>query len=129
MSIHGKPLRARRDAMLIAFALACAASGAKAADPAAMRDGVLAAPNGMTLYTFDADEDGASACSARCAENWPPYAAPRDATASGAFSIVERADGARQYAYRGKPLYYWSGDGGPGERKGDGHAGKWHAVK
>jgi predicted lipoprotein with Yx(FWY)xxD motif len=115
--------------MPIAFAMLCAAGAAQAADPAAMRDGVLAAPNGMTLYTFDADEDGASACAARCAETWPPYAAPRDATASGAFSIIERADGARQYAYRGKPLYYWSGDGGPGEAKGDGYAGKWHAVK
>ena len=37
--------------------------------------GVLAAQNGMTLYTFDKDSDGKSACYDACAKNWPPYIA------------------------------------------------------
>jgi predicted lipoprotein with Yx(FWY)xxD motif len=118
-----------RRCALFAAGLVFAASAAHAADPAALRDGVLAAPNGMTLYTFDKDADGSSACSGPCAENWPPYAAPRDATASGAFSIIERQDGGRQYAYQGKPLYYWSQDEKPGDAKGDGYKGLWHAVR
>lgn len=118
-----------RVAALLGFALVAATGAAGAAEPASMRDGVLAAPNGMTLYTFDRDAEGGSACSGACAENWPPYAAPHDATASGAFSIVERKDGARQYTYRGKPLYYWSRDEKPGDADGDGRNGMWHVVK
>ena len=30
---------------------------------------------GMTLYTFDKDSAGKSACSGKCAENWPPLIA------------------------------------------------------
>ena len=40
----------------------------------------LANSRGMTLYTFDKDSDGKSACTGKCAENWPPLMA--DPTAS-----------------------------------------------
>jgi predicted lipoprotein with Yx(FWY)xxD motif len=123
-----RPVAARIVAVL-ASTLALAAGLAHAAEPASMRDGLLVSSNGMALYTFDMDTDGESACSGACAENWPPYAAQRDATASGAFSIIERRDGGRQYAYRGRPLYYWSGDDRAGEAKGEGMQGRWHAVR
>jgi predicted lipoprotein with Yx(FWY)xxD motif len=33
---------------------------------------VLADGKGMTLYTFDKDDGGKSACNGPCATNWPP---------------------------------------------------------
>jgi predicted lipoprotein with Yx(FWY)xxD motif len=120
---------ARGRAAFLAAGLALVLVHAHAADPGAMRDGVLTDPKGKTLYTFDKDADGKSACSGKCAENWPPYAAPQGATASGAFSIIQREDGGRQYAYKGKPLYYWSKDEKAGDMKGDGFNNVWHVVK
>jgi predicted lipoprotein with Yx(FWY)xxD motif len=125
MLIAGRPLVMHYRAMLLVCALAGAASAVAAADPASMREGGLVAPNGMTLYICDGDADGVSACVGSCTEKWPPYAVPPDATASGAFSIIERADGARQYAYRGRPLYFRSGDAAPGESERE----ECHAVK
>ena len=34
-----------------------------------------------------------------------------------------------QWARDGKPLYVFAGDGQPGDAKGDGTGGVWHAVK
>ena len=38
---------------------------------------------GMTLYTFDKDAGGKSACNGPCATNWPPLMAGADAKAIG----------------------------------------------
>ncbi len=46
-------------------------------------DGVLTNSAGMTLYTFDKDSDGKSACNGPCAANWPPLMAAADAKAGG----------------------------------------------
>jgi predicted lipoprotein with Yx(FWY)xxD motif len=40
-----------------------------------------------------------------CADAWPPLLAAEDAEAVGKWTLVERADGARQWAYDGYPLY------------------------
>lgn len=42
-----------------------------AAEPAMTKDGMLVDHKGMTLYTFDKDADGKSACKDQCATNWP----------------------------------------------------------
>jgi predicted lipoprotein with Yx(FWY)xxD motif len=85
---------------------------------------------GMTLYTFDKDSGGKSACNGSCATNWPPLAAEAGATASGAASIVTRDDGSRQWAYNGKPLYTWAKDTKPGDTTGDGFLnGAWHVAQ
>jgi len=39
------------------------------------KDGVLVNGAGMTLYTFDKDAGGKSACNGPCAGNWPPLMA------------------------------------------------------
>lgn len=105
-------------------------SSAWAEDPARVHEGVLTGPNQMTLYTFDKDMpgDGKSMCNGPCSENWPPFAAPAGAALSGDFSVVSRDDGATQWAYRGKPLYYWTKDKAPGDKTGDGVKGVWHAA-
>lgn len=80
---------------------------------------------GMTLYTFDKDEAGKSACNGPCAQNWPPLMAT---SASGPtnWTVVTRDDGGKQWAYKGKPLYTWAKDSKAGDVTGDGVLNVWH---
>ena len=55
-------------------------------------------------------------------------AADADA-ASGDYTLVTRDDGKKQWALKGKPLYYWVKDTKPGEMTGEGVMGAWHVVK
>ena len=82
---------------------------------------------GMTLYMFDKDAGGKSVCNGPCATNWPPLMAGT-AAASGDYSVVMRDDGAKQLAYKGKPLYYWVKDSKPGDKTGDGFNGVWRVA-
>ncbi len=99
--------------------------------PAKLADGVLVGPTGMTLYTFDRDTPGSgkSACNGPCAANWPPLMAAEIDKPNGDFTVVTRDDGKKQWAVKGKPLYYWIKDNKPGEKTGDGVQGVWHIVK
>ncbi|MBZ8142433.1 hypothetical protein CLD22_21350 [Rubrivivax gelatinosus] len=111
--------------------LLAAAGPSLASDaPGTAADGVLVGANGRTLYTFDRDATpGKSACNGPCATNWPPLAAASDAKDHGDWSVVTRDDGTKQWAYKGKPVYYWSKDQKPGDRTGDGVNGVWHAAR
>ena len=93
-----------------------------------MSGGVLVDVNGMTLYTFDKDEAGKSNCYDKCAVNWPPAAALAGDAAEGDFTLVERNDGSKQWAYKGMPLYLWIKDTKPGDKTGDGVGGVWHVI-
>ncbi len=107
-----------------------ALSATAAANPPVTKSGdILVNQAGMTLYTFDKDPDGKSVCNAQCAALWPPVAAGADARPAGAYSIVTRDDGSKQWAYRGKPLYLWVKDQKPGDRTGDGVGGIWRLAK
>ena len=99
--------------------------------PAKVADGVLVGPNGMTLYTFDRDVTGSgkSACNGPCATNWPPLLAADTDKASGYYTIITRDDGKKQWAMKGKPLYYWVKDTKAGDKTGDGVQTVWHIVK
>ena len=118
------------------FALALSLSALVAtlahAEPAAkMANGMLVNTSGMTLYTFDRDvaASGTSVCNGPCAVLWPPAAAAADAKPEGDFTIVVRDDGARQWAYKGKPVYTYSGDRKAGEMTGDNFKDSWHVIK
>jgi predicted lipoprotein with Yx(FWY)xxD motif len=98
--------------------------------PIKIEGGMLVGTSGMTLYTFDKDAGaGKSACNGPCAENWPPMQARADDRGEGDFSIVTREDGSKQWAHKGKPLYFWVKDAKPGDTSGDGVKGVWHIVK
>jgi predicted lipoprotein with Yx(FWY)xxD motif len=116
-------------AALLALAVAALQSAAMAQAPAKMTDGILTNSAGMTLYTFDKDAGGKSACNGPCTANWPPLTAGADAKAAGDWSIVARDDGAKQWAYKGKPVYLWAKDAKPGDKTGDGFNSVWHVVK
>jgi predicted lipoprotein with Yx(FWY)xxD motif len=107
------------------------ACAALAAPPAKVEGGVLVGPNGMTLYTFDKDSAGSgkSVCNGQCATNWPPLMAADADAASGDYTLVTRDDGKKQWALKGKPLYYWVKDGKPGDMTGEGVMGAWHVAK
>ncbi|GGB85857.1 hypothetical protein GCM10011352_09680 [Marinobacterium zhoushanense] len=87
---------------------------------------ILTTDDGMTLYTFDRDAQGMSACYDTCAKNWPPFMAGPDAREKGDFTLMERNDGGIQWAYEGKPLYRYIGDRKPGDVSGNGFKGVWH---
>jgi len=116
-------------AALAVLAISSYAATGMAQAPAKMMDGVLTNAAGMTLYTFDKDEGGKSACNGPCAANWPPLMATGEAKASGDWTIVTRDDGAKQWAYKGKPVYLWAKDQKPGDKTGDGVNSVWHVVK
>lgn len=111
-----------------------------AAGAAALKTGltakgtVLTDDKGLTLYTWDTDTTaGKSACNGSCASAWPPVvttsaSAPSVSGASGAFTIITRDDGAKQVAYKGKPLYRFAADSKPGDITGDGVGGTWHLA-
>jgi predicted lipoprotein with Yx(FWY)xxD motif len=90
---------------------------------------VLTDSHGMTLYTFDKDSKGKSACSGKCAVNWPPLKVSASAKAGKGYSMITRADGTKQWAYKGKPLYTWIKDKKPGDVTGDGVRKVWHVAK
>nr|AUN37326.1 putative lipoprotein [uncultured bacterium] len=117
-----------RSILLAAMLLAAAAEASAQSGPIKTVNGMLVGANGMTVYTFDKDSAGKSACNGQCATNWPPVMAD-GATLSGDYSAVTRDDGKAQVAYKGKPLYYWVKDTKAGDTTGDGVGGSWHLVK
>jgi predicted lipoprotein with Yx(FWY)xxD motif len=89
---------------------------------------------GKTLYSFDKDKDNpTSQCTGDCATTWPPLLlrAQGDVTVAGLpkpIGTIVRPDGGIQATYRGLPLYTFAQDSAPGDTKGDGVKGVWHAV-
>jgi predicted lipoprotein with Yx(FWY)xxD motif len=90
---------------------------------------VLADSKGMTLYTFDKDSMGKSACNGPCAQNWPALGASAAAKPAGEWTVVTRDDGSKQWAYKGKPLYTFIKDRKPGDTTGEGFNKVWHVAK
>lgn len=92
--------------------------------------------DGMALYLFLPDAQGASTCYDDCASNWPPVlvdSADALPTAGAGldqalFGTVERDDGTTQLTYNGWPLYYYVGDMAAGDTNGQGLGGNWFLV-
>lgn len=86
---------------------------------------------GMTLYVFDNDSEGTSACTGDCAANWPPLTGEVTAgegTDEGLLGSTERDDGSMQVTYDGLPLYYFAGDEAAGDTNGQGVGGIWWVI-
>jgi predicted lipoprotein with Yx(FWY)xxD motif len=91
---------------------------------------VLTDEKGMTLYVFDKDSDGKSACNGPCAGNWPPLRATTTSLPADGYTVITRDDGSKQWAYKGRPLYTWHNDKMPGDITGDGFLnGAWHIAR
>ena len=123
-----------RTALIAGVLMGAAIGHAAAAGPPATAQTatgeVLVDARGMTLYTFDKDADGKSACNGKCAENWPPLKAEGNGRPPANYSVITRADGTKQWAYKGKPLYYFAADKKEGDTVGEGKGnGAWHIAK
>ena len=114
----------------LTFILASAASAQMLKTADTPKGKTFVDAKGMTLYTFDKDAGGKSACNGPCAENWPPLAAADDAKPTADMTIVVRDDGKKMWAYKGKPLYTFKKDMAAGDINGDGFLnGAWHMAK
>lgn len=90
----------------------------------------LADAQGRALYVYDGDTagSGTSMCVGACASNWPPYtyntsvdpnlSASKQVSAD--LTVITRSDDTQQFAWKGKPLYYFAGDTQAGQTTGDG---------
>jgi len=96
----------------------------------------LVGSNGRTLYLFEADKGGMSACSGACAAAWPPVTstgAPKAGSGvrQALLGTVKRPDGTMQLSYNRHPLYYFTADTAAGTAHGQGvkaFGADWYVV-
>jgi predicted lipoprotein with Yx(FWY)xxD motif len=89
-----------------------------------------------TLYLFEKDRRGRSACSGACATAWPPVITTGSPKAgpgvkASFLGTTKRSDGKSQVTYAGHPLYRFSRDTRPGQTAGQGvnaFGAAWYVV-
>src|SRR5437764_10688915 len=97
---------------------------------------VLATSSRRTVYLFEKDKHGRSACYGQCATYWPPlltHGKPvaRPGAKQSLLGTTRRANGSQQVTYGGHPLYRFVLDRKPGQTKGEGlqdFGGGWDVV-
>jgi predicted lipoprotein with Yx(FWY)xxD motif len=117
-------------------AAAAAGSGLVITTKSGSAGAFLTDGSGRAVYLWAKDGKDSSACSGACAGAWPPVTTTGAVTASGGvnkadLSTITRSGGTKQVVYDGHPLYYFSGDSGPGQVNGqgsDGFGAKWWLV-
>ena len=96
----------------------------------------LVGSNGRTLYLFQDDTNGTSACTGACAAAWPPdVVTGQPQVGSGVnpalLGTITRPDGSMQLTYNGHPLYYFTADAAAGTAHGQGvkaFGAEWYVV-
>lgn len=89
---------------------------------------------GLTAYAFDTDvaNSGTSICTDVCATTWPAItttsATPTVTGITGTISTITGVNGTNQITVNGMPIYTFSKDAAPGDVKGQGVKGTWHAL-
>lgn len=135
------------------IALLALSGGAMAADVEEMEDALaidqlmvedsdeygeyLVTEDGRSVYMFEADSEGESACYDDCATAWPPLT-PMNGTPNAGEDVdeemidtIERDDGIDQVTYGDQPLYAFVRDTEAGETSGheiEGFGGEWYLV-
>jgi len=94
---------------------------------------ILVDAEGLTLYMYDPDKQGASTCYDDCATAWPPLVVEGEPTVgTGAddskIGTVERTDGTIQVTYGSWPLYYFAKDKAAGDTVGQAVGGVWWVL-
>ena len=111
-------------------------AGAKVAVANSGLGRILVNGRGRTLYLFQKDKHGKSACTRKCAGFWPPLITSGKplATAGAKASLLgttKRADGRLQITYNNHPLYTFVKDTRTGQTNGeavDAFGAEWYAV-
>jgi predicted lipoprotein with Yx(FWY)xxD motif len=92
---------------------------------------ILTNGSGRTLYQFLPEKGGKIVCTGACLTAWPAAlssSAVAGAGVTGRLALITRPEGGQQLTYNTWPLYYFSGDTGPDQTKGQGlvgFGGKW----
>jgi predicted lipoprotein with Yx(FWY)xxD motif len=94
---------------------------------------VLVTSSGRTLYHLTAEHAGHFICTnSACTTLWHALVVSSASKAKGAVKLttIRRPDGRLQVAYKGGPLYTFSGDHAKGDAKGNGFkdVGTWLAA-
>jgi predicted lipoprotein with Yx(FWY)xxD motif len=102
-----------------------ARSGATVATARTGLGRIIVNGSGRTLYLFEKDRRGHSACSGACAAFWPPLLTHGKPIAKGGarqslLGTIRRTNGTRQVTYAGHPLYRFVEDTRRGQTKGEG---------
>ena len=113
-----------------------ASAGARVAVANSGLGRLLVDGRGRTLYLFEKDKHGKSACTGRCASFWPPLITSGKplATAGAKTSLlatIKRADGRLQVTYNHHPLYTFVKDTRKGQTNGeevDAFGAEWYVV-
>lgn len=85
-------------------------------------------PSQLRLYVFDKDAPGKLGCDETCILAWPPVWAHENSKPTGDWTTVERANGRKQWAYKGRPAYTRFHDS-PTQPTGIGlDDGAWHLL-
>jgi len=95
---------------------------------------VLIGSNGRTLYYLSTETSTAIQCTGACTSTWTPYVVAKassptkSASVHGSLSTTTRPNGAMQVTFNGHPVYFYAGDSGPGQAKGQGVQGTWFVL-
>ena len=93
-------------APLVTLMLAAAAAAAPLPKEVRLVDGAFRSQANAPLYIYKNDTMfGMSHCFAACAVAWPPLLASAQVQPSPDWTLIPREDGAKQWAYKDKPLY------------------------
>jgi predicted lipoprotein with Yx(FWY)xxD motif len=96
--------------------------------PAWRRGDLLVDRLNRGLYTYGPDEPGRSHCDLNCRRYWPPLYAEPGAKPWGPFTLATGEEGRAIWAWRGEPLYRWTGDRSRGSARGE-VVSEWFLVK
>lgn len=97
---------------------------------------IIVDKHGFTLYLFEKDKHGKSACYGSCASLWPPLLTRGKPVAGTGvktrlLGVTKRKNGSRQVTYAGHPLYRYTADTKPGQTTGEGSnlfGAGWDAI-
>jgi predicted lipoprotein with Yx(FWY)xxD motif len=94
---------------------------------------ILVTRSGKSLYSLSAERHGRFICTdSACLSVWKPLTVAKGTTPTGVrgLSTVKRPDGRTQVAYKGGPLYTFTGDHKRGDVQGNGFkdVGVWRVA-
>jgi len=97
---------------------------------------ILVNSSGRTLYLFEKDRKGMSACTGQCASFWPPLMTKGKPRAIGGakaslLGTTKRPNGRLQVTYNHHPVYTFAEDTKKGQTKGEGmnaFGGMWYVL-
>ncbi len=81
----------------------------------------LTRDDGHTLYVHNSADEISE-------PDWKPVVAPLLVEPTGDFSVIDREDGIRQWAYKGEALYKYARDLAPGYANGIDEGGEWSVA-